>query len=260
MAFKLARSTLCVITGTSGGLGREMAVQFAEEWERCGAKSDVVLLSRNVEGMERTKELIAAAAPSIQAHVLKVDLSDLQALPDACSLVWELYRADRHEQVMLVHNAGSLGNISQPVAAHTDPLEIHSYFAVNLTSVWLMTSSFISRFQSLPRLIVNMTSLAATHPFAGLAMYCTGKAARQAFMATLAKENPDVRVLNYSPGPCDTKMVVECVAGICFEETRLQFETMALLTTKYSVSKLLGLLKENTFDNGSSIDCLNDLS
>ena len=260
MAFKMAKSTLCAITGTSSGLGREIAVQFAEEWERCGAKSDVALLSRDVDGLKRTRELIATVAPNIQVHEFQVDLSDLQALSAACSRVWELYREDRHEQVALVHNAGTLGNISQPVAAQTDPEEVHEYFAVNLTSMWVMTGSFLSRFKSLPRLLINITSLAAKHPFAGLAMYCTGKAAREAFMANVAKENPDVRVLNYAPGPCDTKMIDEVIAGLCFEETRIQFETMTLQTTKYSISKLLGLLKENAFENGATIDCVIDLS
>ena len=260
MAFKMANATLCVITGTSSGLGREMAIQFAEEWDRCGAKSDVVLLSRDVEGLKRTRELIAAAAPSIGVHEFQVDLSDLQTLPAACSRVWELYREDIHEQVALVHNAGSLGNISQPVSAQADPAEVHSYFAVNLTSMWAMTGSFLSRFKTQPRLLVNITSLAAKQPFAGLAMYCTGKAAREAFMANVAKENPEVRVLNYSPGPCDTKMTDEARAGICFEETRVQFQTMSVLTTKYSISKLLGLLKENAFKNGATVDCVFDLS
>ena len=207
MAFKMANGTLCVITGTSGGLGREIAVQFAEEWDRCGAKSDVVLLSRDVDGMKRTRQLIATAAPSIRVHEFQVDLSDLQALPAVCSRMWEIYREDRHQQVTLVHNAGTLGNISKPVAAQTDPAEVHRCFAINLTSMWVMTGSFLTRFKSLPRLLVNITSLVAKVPFAGLAMYGTGKAAREAFMANVAKENPDVRLLNYSPGPCDTKMV-----------------------------------------------------
>ena len=260
MAFKMANSTLCVITGTSGGLGREMAVQFAKEWERCGAKSDVVLLSRDLDGLKRTRELIVAAAPSVRVHEFRMDLSDLGSLPAVCSRAWELYREDRHEQVVLVHNAGTLGNISQPLAAHTDAAEVHSYFAVNLTSMWAITASFLSRFKSAPRLVVNITSLAARQPFAGLGMYCVGKAAREAFMANLATENPEVRVLNYSPGPCDTKMPEEARAGLCFEETREQFRTMTMQTTEYAVSKLLGLLKENTFKNGATIDCVFDLS
>ena len=37
-----------------------------------------------------------------------------------------------------------------------------------------------------------------------------GKAARDRFFETLAKEEIDVRVLNYAPGPLDTDMQTQC--------------------------------------------------
>lgn len=38
----------------------------------------------------------------------------------------------------------------------------------------------------------------------------TGKAARDMFFRTLAVEEPNIRVLNYAPGPCDTDMGKDC--------------------------------------------------
>ena len=38
----------------------------------------------------------------------------------------------------------------------------------------------------------------------------TGKAARDIFFDTISKEEPDIRVLNYAPGPLDTDMQKQC--------------------------------------------------
>jgi len=40
-----------------------------------------------------------------------------------------------------------------------------------------------------------------------LCLYFTGKAARNMFFQTLAKEDPNVRVLNWAPGPMETDML-----------------------------------------------------
>ena len=39
----------------------------------------------------------------------------------------------------------------------------------------------------------------------------TGKAARNMFFKVLATEEPDVRVLNYAPGPLETEMSDQCM-------------------------------------------------
>lgn len=41
-------------------------------------------------------------------------------------------------------------------------------------------------------------------------VYILGKAARDMFFRVLALEYPDIRVLNYAPGPCDTDMQKKC--------------------------------------------------
>ena len=40
-----------------------------------------------------------------------------------------------------------------------------------------------------------------------MCVYFTGKAARNMFFQTLAKEDPNVRVLNWAPGPMETDML-----------------------------------------------------
>ena len=38
----------------------------------------------------------------------------------------------------------------------------------------------------------------------------SGKAARDIYFATLAKEDSSLRILNYAPGPLDTEMQKQC--------------------------------------------------
>ena len=56
--------------------------------------------------------------------------------------------------------------------------------------------------------IINITSLCAVEPFKSWGLYCTSKAGRDMLFRVLAAEDPDVRVVSYSPGPLDTGMQV----------------------------------------------------
>jgi len=72
--------------------------------------------------------------------------------------------------------------------------EIQSYFSVNLTSVMALNSAFLSSAkQHLSRegqiVVVNVSSLLALQPQVSLALYCSGKAARDMFFKVLALEN-----------------------------------------------------------------------
>lgn len=98
---------------------------------------------------------------------------------------------------------GSLGDISKSFLDLTDPDEINSYFAFNVTSALCLTSAALRAFGERPgasRTVVNVSSLCALKPFKNWALYCSGKAARDMMFQVLALEEPDVRVLNYAPG------------------------------------------------------------
>ena len=56
--------------------------------------------------------------------------------------------------------------------------------------------------------VVNISSLAAVQPVKRWGLYCTGKAGRDMLFKVMAAEDPDIRVLNYAPGPLDTGMQV----------------------------------------------------
>lgn len=81
--------------------------------------------------------------------------------------------------------------------------EVDSYMAMNVSSVLCLTAGILQVFAAhvgLRRCIVNVSSLCALEPFPSWVLYCTGKAARDMMFRVLAKEEPELRVLNYAPG------------------------------------------------------------
>lgn len=57
--------------------------------------------------------------------------------------------------------------------------------------------------------VINVSSLWAIEPAPSFGWYCTAKSAVDMFMAVAAEENknnPNLRFLNYAPGPLDTDM------------------------------------------------------
>lgn len=74
--------------------------------------------------------------------------------------------------------------------------------SLNLYSVTCLTSVFLSKFNcdTTERCIVNITSLLGIEPFKSVGYYCVGKASREMYFRVLALENPNLNILNYSPG------------------------------------------------------------
>nr|XP_009942172.1 PREDICTED: sepiapterin reductase [Opisthocomus hoazin] len=156
---------------------------------------------------------------------------------------------------------GSLGDISKTFLDLTDPDEINSYFAFNVTSALCLTSGALRAFGKRPgssRTVVNISSLCAVKPFKNWTLYCSGKASRDMMFQVLALEEPDVRVLNYAPGPLDTDMQLLARTRTGDPEMRQYFQSLQesgqLIDCSTSAQKLLNLLEEDTFPSGAHVD------
>ena len=214
----------------------------------------MVLLARGMAGLQETQAIVAAKAPAVTVHLVQADLSDLASLPTIFSKVLDVADTSKHEQFFLIHNAGTIGDLSKPLISHTNPTEIQQHFGLNYTSVFLLTSLFLSRFKSGQRTVVNITSIASKSPIESCALYCSSRAARESLMRVLAVENPAVRVLNYSPGPCDTDMFHGISRDTFSEQVRKAFEGTTPLTCEESIAKLVCLLSKDEFESGCTID------
>lgn len=205
------------------------------------------MLARNKKALEATKSEIQAVAARVRVHLFLCDLGDLQALPAICKEMLEIADSSKHSQFVLINNAGTMNAFDKPFEAFSDPKEIQDYFAINYTSMAVLTGHFLSSIISRHRYVVNITSLLATVFVPRFPLYSPTKAARHAYMGVLTAEKPDVRTLNYSPGPCITDMLKSVPKEISDAFAQK-------VTCQQSIEKFVRILKEDLFENGAVID------
>lgn len=179
-----------IITGASRGLGAALA-------QAAVAAGDTVLgLARqpSAAGESLIVDLAdpAAAAETLRAHLRGADLAGFG-------------------QVLLVNNAAVLGPVGRDLAL-TDAAR---HYAINVLAPIALGQVFIAATAGLAarRRIVNISSGAASRPFAGWSLYCSSKAALEMHGRCLALEqqaaSQPVEVVAISPGVIDTGMQAE---------------------------------------------------
>lgn len=249
------RKTFCIVTGASQGIGRNFAVEFSKHF---GDDSVIVLMARSLNGLEGTSNLIAAANPNVKVKVRIVDLS----VPDASVLEKIINESvsnpSQYELSFIVHNAGSLGKISQLSSEMDDPNEWNRFMALNLYSVTILTAEFLKVFKTGHRAFLNVTSLCALQPFKGMGYYCIGKASREMYFRVLAEEHPSLDILNYSPGPVNTGMITDVIESVKSGETKELFENLrnggGLVSLDQTTARVIEVLRLGKYKSGGRVD------
>ncbi|XP_077334202.1 sepiapterin reductase-like isoform X1 [Lithobates pipiens] len=251
-------TVLCVITGASRGFGRSLA------WELCprvAPGSSLLLVARTEQSLCILAEELTLQYPEIGVKWVAADLGTADGVKKTIQAAKELNGRDAAQRILIVNNAGSLGDITKSFVDFTDPLEVDRYFSFNVSSTLCLTSSLLKIFPGRPglqRLVVNLTSLAAQQPFKSCTLYCAGKAAREMMFKVLAEEEKDVQVLNYSPGPLDSAMQEQMRRHTADPDARLHFihlqESGQLVDCQVSAKKMLDILQGDTFISGKPVD------
>ncbi|CAH1262947.1 SPR [Branchiostoma lanceolatum] len=202
-------ATFCAVTGGSRGLGRSIAVLLAG---RLGQGSRLVLTAdgRSLQGLQETKRQVEEKSPNqLEVKLVTGDMEDSAAYHEHFCDIFANAQQGAFKNAFIIHNAATLGDGTKKASEHSDPQILTKYYAANLTSAIALTSNFMKVFPSaaVRRIVVNITSDSAIHPLPNHSLYCSGKAARNMFFKVMAEEDPDVRVLSYSPGPLDTDML-----------------------------------------------------
>ncbi|XP_071482494.1 sepiapterin reductase-like [Diadema antillarum] len=256
----LSSKTFCIITGGSRGIGRAIALAISKQVEE---NSVVVITGRSAGDLNETQNLVHAATPGVQVIPVTADLSDQSALSNTLQELTKDVTPENYQHALLVNNAGSLGDTTRYSRdlSSSDVESLQNYCMLNLTSAFLLTSHFLSKFsarEGLRRTVINITSLAAIQPMSSCGLYCMGKAARDMWFKTLASEEPDARILNYAPGPVETDMFQHMSTKSADDGLR---ESLVGLVTSQKVlkpdqtaAKLVRLLEEDTFESGAHID------
>jgi NAD(P)-dependent dehydrogenase (short-subunit alcohol dehydrogenase family) len=186
-----ARAVL--VTGASSGIGRACALALAAEGARLG------LAGRRRDRLEETATAVRKAGG--EAVVLEGDVRD-----EAVCARW----AAECERAFggldgLVNAAGVIGN---GAVDGTAPTEWDRVMDSNVRSLYLMTRAAAPLLKRRKGSIVNLSSVAATRPYAGLAAYCVSKAAVDMITRCAALDfAPDgVRVNAVNPGVVVTEL------------------------------------------------------
>lgn len=181
---------IAYITGTSSGIGKELAIKFLNE-------------GHQVIGMSRSCTIKKANYKHIY-----LDLSDLKAVSDFDFIT------NIQDDVVLVNNAGIIGSI-KPIG-HLIEADIITINNVNVIAPQILMNKFIHKFQPLNQnyQILNISSGAGKSPIDAWATYCASKSAIDLFSETIAQELKDRNQLNWhvfsiAPGVVDTNMQKE---------------------------------------------------
>ncbi|HET9149593.1 MAG TPA: SDR family oxidoreductase, partial [Alphaproteobacteria bacterium] len=119
---------LALITGAGRGIGRAVAVRFAQEGAR------LILTNRTQGALEETDDLIRAAGG--EATILPLDLGEHEKIDQLAAAV-----AQRFGKLdILVSNAALLGVLSP--MSHTEPKDFDRVVAVNLTAGFRLIRAF----------------------------------------------------------------------------------------------------------------------
>lgn len=193
---------LALITGAGRGIGRAIAVRYAEE----GAK--LILVSKTQGALEETDDLVRAAGGT--ATLLPLDLADHEKIDQMAAAI-----AARFGHIdILVGNAAVLGTLSP--MSHTEPKDFERVMAINLTANFRLIRAFDAMLrQSEAGRAIFLTSTAADglHPYWGA--YATSKGALETMVKTwageLTKTNLKVNLVN--PGATRTRMRADAFPG-----------------------------------------------
>ncbi|MDG1871203.1 MAG: SDR family NAD(P)-dependent oxidoreductase [Flavobacterium sp.] len=184
-----------IITGTSRGIGYEMALQFAN------AGYNVLALSRKMP---------QALVDHKNINCLSVDLSDesqLEKVENFLSTTWENVDA-------IIHNAGSL--VNKPFQ-ELRQVDFESVYKVNVFAVANLTRICIPYLQKGSHVVTisSMGGIQGSLKFAGLAAYSSSKGAVITLSELLAEEykKQGISFNVLALGSVQTEMLEEAFPG-----------------------------------------------
>ena len=184
----MTKERVAVITGASRGIGAGLARHFHEQGVRLGlcARSESALPASDTV---LTRQFDIRDEPSVEAFVTAV--------------------AERFGHIdVWINNAGVLA----PIAPLRDIAlaDYQQHIDVNVMGVFLGSRAYARHVRASDSggVLINISSAAATVPYAGWSAYCAGKAAVDLMSGVLQIEERDagLRVHAVSPGIIDTDM------------------------------------------------------
>ncbi len=189
---------IAFVTGATSGFGRAIATRFANEGWR------VIASGRRIDRLEALRTELGDAV-----HPLCFDIRDSAAIHAAIATLPEDLRAID----LLVNNAGlALGTAP---AQKADPAQWRQMIETNVLGLVNLTHALLPRLIDTRGAIVNISSIAATYPYAGGNVYGGTKAFVSQFSLGLRSDlhGTGVRVTSIEPGMAETEFTLVRTSG-----------------------------------------------
>jgi 3-oxoacyl-[acyl-carrier protein] reductase len=186
------KDKVVIVTGAGRGIGKAIALRFAEEHSR------LVLAARTKKEIDEVAQEVRRKG--VEALSVPTDVSTEEQVDRLVTTAHKTFgRID-----VLVNNAG-FGIFSRVADMKTD--DFQSMFDVNVRGVFLCTRAVLPYMaEQNDGVIVNIASLAGRNAFVGGAGYCATKWALIGFARSLMLEvrEHNIRVITICPGCVDT--------------------------------------------------------
>ena len=189
---------VALVTGASSGIGEALAKLLGAEG------FDLVLTARRTDRLEALQASLAESGG--QTHVVSADLAD----PAGLQRLYDTLAQLDVEIDLLVNNAGMM--IQQDNANFSDLAiaDIHRLLALNVTALTSLTHHFLQQMRARDYgRILNVASMAAFHPMAGMDVYAASKAYVLSLSESLSEQvrGTGVSVTTLCPGLTETDMI-----------------------------------------------------
>jgi NAD(P)-dependent dehydrogenase (short-subunit alcohol dehydrogenase family) len=201
---------VCLITGSSSGIGEEAAYHLAE------LGGNVVVTGRDEQRIKNVAEKCRKISGGKKVLSVAADLSNDKDLRNLIEkTIQEFGRLD-----VLINNAG-VGDLSYM----SDPKVIDIYdkiMDINVRSVFYLTALAIPYLEKTKGVIINISSIASMKPSPKTTVYCMSKSAIDMFTKCLALElaPKGVRVNSINPAVTETPLLTKKYTNMTLEQIR----------------------------------------
>lgn len=223
---------MIVLTGVSGGIGKELLSHFLEREEKL-----FVTYNSNKPDLPENKNI----------NLTQVDITD-----ESSVLSWISKIQNELEKIVLINNAGITYN---SMAHKSDMKQWKNVINVNLMGTFTVIRHLlpIMREQKYGR-IINISSVVAQRGFPGTSAYAASKSALWGLTKTLAQENAtkNITINTLNLGYMNTGMLYQIPES--YQSELLHQIPLHKFGDISEVSRIISTLIESEYITGSSID------